>query len=212
MRKNRSYLTALLLPLLLPVSLAGCENNLIFMERSGFNLSIGVNDNPVTPVQVNAGMMRSIVALVPGRGKAENGQPSGEAVSLISGYDLRYDEQDSGFFNDKLTIRSQFASGAAAKTIAAAPDIAKKIANPSLTVLLPKDIEDRATAARSKITGLSDDNVLALAQTLNGDKAISRKFNTDSAYAAKQDLRRYVGSVNSEAALLPIEQHLKNYP
>ncbi len=194
--------------LLLPLLLGGCENNLIFMERSGFNLAIDVNENPVTPVHVNAGMMRSIVALVPGRANDN----SGEAVSLISGYDLAYEDKAGGFFNDKLVIRSQFASGAAANKIAESPDIAKKIVNPTLTVMLSKDVETRAAAARTKIVGLSDDNTLTLVQALNNDKAISKKFNGSNAAAAKQELRGYVGSINSEAALLPIEAQLKNFP
>lgn len=200
-------ITAGILLLLSPM-LGGCENNLIFMERSGFNLSIDVNENPAIPVQVNAGMMRSIVALVPGRGNDN----SGEAVSLISGYDLAYEDKAGSFFNDKLTIRSQFASGAAANKIAEAPEIAKKIVNPTLTAMLPKDIETRVAAARTKIVGLSDANTLTLAQALNNDKAVSKKFNGSNAAAAKQELRSYVGAINSEAALLPIEAQLKNFP
>ncbi len=208
MRKNRPYLPMLLLPLLLPVSLAGCENNLIFMERSGFNLSIGVNDNPITPVQVNAGMMRSIVAVVPGRGKAESGQPSGEAVSLISGYDLRYQEQDSGFFNDKLTIRSQFASGAAAKTIATAPEIAKKIANPKETLPVGPAVKTRGSNAAAKVGKLPDDEVIALAKLLNAEGKVRLKFSTDNPAAARAGISSYAAGINSADEVEPIENGL----
>src|SRR5882724_11099365 len=92
--------------------LGGCENNLIFLERSGFNLAINVNDDPTTPVEVNAGLKRSIVALVPPTGdpvKTESGtRANGEAVNLVSGYDLGYTESQTSVLGGTLTIRTQF--------------------------------------------------------------------------------------------------------
>jgi hypothetical protein len=117
--------------------LNGCENNLLFMERTGFNLSIRVNNDPTTPVEVNAGLKRSVVAAVPPTGdpvKTENGtRANGEAVSLISGYDLSYDESKSSLFAGTLTIRTQFASGGAATAVAGDPTVVAMIADTSGT-------------------------------------------------------------------------------
>jgi hypothetical protein len=106
--------------------LAACSSNVIFLERSGFNLAVNVNDDPTTPVEVNAGLNRTIVALVPPSGGQDaNKTPEGEAVNLLSGYDLQYNKSTTSALQGKLTIRTQFASGAAA--LAASTD-AKAVA------------------------------------------------------------------------------------
>jgi hypothetical protein len=106
--------------------LGACENNLIFMERTGFNLAIRVNNDPTTPVEVNAGLKRSVVALVPPTGDpvktATGTRANGEAVNLVSGYDLGYTESSTSLFAGTLAIRTQFASGAAAEAVSSSGD------------------------------------------------------------------------------------------
>lgn len=113
--------------------LGGCQNNLIFLEQSGFKLAISVNNDPTTPVEVNAGLKRSIVALVPSSGdpvKTDTGtRANGEAVNLVSGFDLTDTASANSALGGTLTIRTQFASGAAALAVASKPELAAKIAN-----------------------------------------------------------------------------------
>src|SRR5262245_21610096 len=76
---------------------AGCTNTLVFGERTSFNLAIHVNDNPITPLQVNAGLKRAVAGIVPPNDveKAENqAVPVGEAVSLFSGFNLGYERPE----------------------------------------------------------------------------------------------------------------------
>lgn len=119
-------------------ALTACENTLIYAERTGFNLAIYANENPATPLEVNGGLKRSVVGLVPPtKVKKENETSSGEsraegeAVSMFSGFRLTYDEGEGPFAGD-LSIRTQFASGVAAITIANGQEPAeavKKIVN-----------------------------------------------------------------------------------
>lgn len=102
----------------------GCTDALVFSESSGFNLSIGVNEEPSTPVQLNAGLERTVLAFAPPvkESNVENGQrrAEGEAVSLFSGFRLTDDHAQVGSsaFGGKLTIVTQFASGIAAQKLA----------------------------------------------------------------------------------------------
>lgn len=139
--------------------LGACENNLIFLERAGFNLSISVNDDPATPIEVNAGLKRVIVALVPPQGdpvKTETGaRANGEAVTMVSGYDLHYAEAvtaatattpaSTSWFGGTLTIRTQFASGVAAETLASNPKAVNKVVGVKSRTLrhVPDDLVDQ---------------------------------------------------------------------
>jgi hypothetical protein len=102
-------------PPIILFSLMACENTLFYGDRTGFNLSIHVNDDPTTPLRVNAGLERSAVAFVPPTHSSD--EADGEAVNLYSGFKLLYTEEPTAF-SDTLTIRTQFASGAAALKIA----------------------------------------------------------------------------------------------
>lgn len=114
-------------------ALSACGNTLVFAERTGFNLAIQVNDDPATPVQVNAGLKRSVVGLVPPSKtlKEETNKGSradGEAVSMFSGFRLEYEEGATGLFQGDLSIRTQFASGMAARYIAGRKDAKQVVA------------------------------------------------------------------------------------
>jgi len=98
---------------------------LIYGERTGFNLSIHVNDDPTSPLRVNAGLERSVAASVPPT--QSSGQSNGEAVNLFSSFELFYTEDPKSAFNETLTVRTQFASGAAALEIARGDNAAQAV-------------------------------------------------------------------------------------
>jgi hypothetical protein len=106
-------------PLLL--LLAGCNDTVIYGEREGFNLTISANESASSPIEVNAGLRRTMGALVPATSttKVDNGQTraTGQAVSLLSGFDLAYEPGTVNIFGGRITIGTQFASGDAATTI-----------------------------------------------------------------------------------------------
>jgi hypothetical protein len=72
---------------------AACQHTLVFTERTAFKLGIEVNDDPTTPVNVTAGLKRSVLSVTPPRDPDvvdESGQSraEGEAVSMLSWFDL----------------------------------------------------------------------------------------------------------------------------
>ncbi len=109
---------------LLLSSTASCTDALVFAENSGFNLGISVNEEPSTPLQVNAGLERTVLAFAPPAGETTTSggkkSPKGEAVSLFSGFRLEDNHANvtQSAFAGKLTIRTQFASGIAAQSVA----------------------------------------------------------------------------------------------
>ena len=137
---------------------AACTDSLVFSEYSGFNLGISVNDEPSTPLQVNAGLERTVLAFAPPVGDADTaGNVRGDAVSLFSGFRLDDDHAapNSSAFGGTLRIRSQFASGMAARNIAQNPSAAAKVVGVKLTfgpddnsALLRKFIENPDNRAK----------------------------------------------------------------
>ena len=103
------------------IGLNGCGNAILYGE--GTNISIAtlkVNNDPATPVQINTGLDRTVAAMAPRQGDGE------EAMSLLSGFKFKDTKEAFG----TLTIDTQFASGAAATTIAKQkPALAKSIMN-----------------------------------------------------------------------------------
>ena len=112
------------------MALSACSDTLVYGERTGFNLAIEVNQDPETPVNVNAGLRRTIVGVVPPRSTESDGKggskSKGEAVSMISGFDLTDDTQDNQL-NRGLQIQTQFASGQAATIVSSKPETAAAI-------------------------------------------------------------------------------------
>ena len=136
-------------PLVLMVTatgLAACQPALIYGERTSFNLAaVQVNDNVSEPVRINFGLLRSVATAAPPRGgmagerpttpvdpksdKKTDGTANGEAVSVLSNFHL----EDSGagsslpLVSDELTIRTRFASGEAAISVADKPGAVRAI-------------------------------------------------------------------------------------
>lgn len=125
-RRNIQLFVVMLLGLLL----SACGERLVMIERTGFNLGIAINQDPSTPISANAGLDRKIMGIIPAREQrtVADGvtEPFGEAVNLISGFDLRYQDTQN-LIGGELSIKSQFASGQAAKQLAENPSAANAV-------------------------------------------------------------------------------------
>lgn len=93
---------------------SGCDRALVYGDRTGLNLAIRSDPAKASPLEVNTGFQRQVVGFVPAKGKAPNGDPEGEAVNMVSRFDVKRTPGENGVFNDTVEIRSSFASGAAA--------------------------------------------------------------------------------------------------
>lgn len=145
--------------IIMAAALNGCSDALVFGEKSGFNLAINVNDDPSTPIHVNAGFERKVGTVVPPlevtKDDKGHSAASGEAVSLFSGFQLKYDEPGIPTpFSGKLTIRTQFASGLAAQDISNNQAMVAKVVTGT----------DQASLQLDEVDRLSDAAALSLAR------------------------------------------------
>jgi hypothetical protein len=156
--------------LLIAMALTGCQDTLVYGESTAFNLAIHVNDNPQTPIEVNAGLKRYIGEMAPpvAHKTDKNGKTkaSGEAVSSFSGFALNYEEDPTFAIGGTLHIRTQFASGAAAKELSESPKQAAKVMK--ATFVRSPDFLSPEKQARNErileaIDELSDDRAIELA-------------------------------------------------
>jgi hypothetical protein len=138
--RNTACRSALLLAL---PWLGGCQETLIFFEQTAFKLGISVNEEPPLPLEVTVGLKRRVVAISPPKkplqtNAAGGRRADGEAVSLLSRFDVIYSPDETGAaspgnpFGGKLTIISAFASGGAAVTIAGDPVAMALVVDPGL--------------------------------------------------------------------------------
>ncbi|MEM9043347.1 MAG: hypothetical protein AAGC81_01540 [Pseudomonadota bacterium] len=129
------------------VLMAGCtRDTLVYAERSGFNVAITVDPAESLPVEVNAGLKRRVVGVIPPirEPDPETSRVNGEAVNMFSRFDLIYDENESGVLLGTHRISTAFASGAAALEIAKrddAEEFVEAITDP-IRVSLSADPED----------------------------------------------------------------------
>src|SRR6185312_13164791 len=97
--------------LLIATALTGCQDTLVYGESTAFNLAIHVNDNPQTPIEVNAGLKRYIGEMAPAvahkTDKKGKTKASGEAVSSFSGFALTYEKDPTFAIGGTLHIRTQ---------------------------------------------------------------------------------------------------------
>ena len=129
MRAIQGILRAALLAVVATVS-AGCSDTLFYGESTEFNLAIHVNDNPQQPLEVNMGLKRHVGQVTPPVATSENEGGTaavGEAVSTLSGFRLRYEENTANVLLGDLYIRTQFATGGAAAELARNPIQAVKV-------------------------------------------------------------------------------------
>lgn len=106
--------------------LVGCtsiqDRSLVYGERSGVNIALRSDPAKALPVEVNAGVQRRVTTLVPPISRNQNKRPNDEAVSLVSTFDLTYDNADAskGLFGGRTRIASIFTTGSAATELATA--------------------------------------------------------------------------------------------
>src|SRR5258708_28609 len=105
--------------------LTGCADALIYGERTSFNLGIGVHEDAALPLNVNIGFRRGVVNSAPplGGDVTEGKTPvaRGEPVSSTSSFNLTDNGRETNPFGGTLRIKTLFASGEAAVTIASKP-------------------------------------------------------------------------------------------
>lgn len=105
--------TILCSALLVTTLITGCDRALVFGDRTGFNLAIRSDTVKGEPLEVNVGLRRQVVGFVPPQGR-KDGRADGEAVNMFARTDIRRTEKTTSPLDDKILIRSKFASGAAA--------------------------------------------------------------------------------------------------
>ena len=140
--------------------IVGCNNTLVFAEKNGYNLAINVNDDPSTPVHVNIGLERNIAAVVPPLDVTKNDQgktaASAEAVSLFSGYRLNTTDESElrTPFSATLAIRTQFASGMAAREISENPRMVAKVVDANF--VFDREAADLELARQERVDHILD--------------------------------------------------------
>lgn len=157
------------LALAIALVLTGCGHTLVFAEQTGFNLSIIAKSSEATPLNVNLGLDRTVGSVVPPiHENTAQGLVDGEGVNMFSGFAAHYDSSTQPLTGN-LRIRTQFASGEAALGIAGDPNAVVQVVNVSdipLGALTPDSIRPQVLPLRRKIRGLSDPQILELAQEL----------------------------------------------
>ena len=153
-----------LLAALAVLTAGGCSRTLVFAEREGVNLAIRADATRSPPLEVNFGYKRDVGTTVPaiaekqGRGGAP--EPAGEAVNMISGFEVlsnKIDPSPNKPPDVDLTIRSRFASGSAAKEVAkSAPAVAAiaRLSDGPVNATLP-ELRQRVRDAINALQGLS---------------------------------------------------------
>ncbi len=146
---------------------AGCQDTLVYGESTAFNLAIHLNDNPQTPIEVNAGLKRHVGEMAPPVAtSADEGTAVGEAVSSFSGFRLRYEEDPNSVLLGDLYIRTQFATGAAANELAGNPAQAVKVMDADFerdAAFVAEGTQERVGKIVAAINALDDTTAIALA-------------------------------------------------
>lgn len=169
MQKVRHHKRAALLFLGIALMfLAGCGNTLFYGEKTAFSMAIHLNDNPQTPVEVNMGLKRHVGEIAPPvatEKQAGKDVPVGEAVSSLSGFRLRYEENPNNILLGDLYIRTQFASGIAATILAEKPAQAIEVVRADFERspdFVAEHVQKRVDRIRGAIEGLGTEPTYAL--------------------------------------------------
>ena len=153
-----------LLAALAVLTAGGCSRTLVFAEREGVNLAIRADATRSPPLEVNFGYKRDVGTTVPAvaekQGSGGAPEPAGEAVNMISGFEVlsnKIDPSPNKPPDVDLTIRSRFASGSAAKEVAkSAPAVAAiaRLSDGPVNATLP-ELRQRAREASTALARLS---------------------------------------------------------
>ncbi|WP_306113977.1 MULTISPECIES: hypothetical protein [unclassified Roseovarius] len=149
---------------------SGCERALVFADRTGVNLAVRSDMAEGSPLEVNAGLKRRVVGFVPAKGESEDGRPSGEAVNMVSRFDLKRTKGAEGPFSDKVQIRTSFASGGAAVEAASKPKAVEALTK-APGFVLSDDPQVRSAAQKLyDFTGQSPDHARAYLAVAESEK------------------------------------------
>ena len=137
---------------LIGVSLAGCSDTLVFMERTSVSIaSVNLNENAGEPLELNFGLRRSIVTFAPPVGGVEILErelvPEGDAVSMLSGFQLAYYRPDDESISADLSIATQFVSGRAASSLAMSPKATGELLDVEFLVPVDDELQKRRVEA-----------------------------------------------------------------
>ncbi len=174
---NSANFRGIAISLAATVLLSGCGPNLVFYERSAFKLGVSVGEDPTTPLEVNAGLKRSVVSRVPSLKTSDSNSAEAEATSLVSDFDLAYDNDGnaaSNLMGGKLTINTAFASGNAARALSTKQ-------NKVLALVDVGSVIDDLEAQLAKLEGReSKDTLATAAAALMGDEFYRRYIKASS--------------------------------
>jgi hypothetical protein len=167
--RSLPQVTTLLWAVGIAASVGGCGRTLVFAERDGVNLAIRANASSSPPIEVNFGLNRTVATIVPPAGES-GGHPNGEAVSMFAGFQVENNLDPAKPLAADVKIDTQFASGAAAKSVAGNPTVVAHIVNVG-SVTIQRTLEfantltDR-TQLLAAVNGLSDDQAVAVATSI----------------------------------------------
>jgi hypothetical protein len=134
------------------LALAGCERTLVYGERSGFNVGIWVTPSENLPLEVNAGLKRRVVGIIPPSGERRDGQVNGEAVNMFSRFDVQYQPSTEGVLFGTHTVSTAFASGGAATAIANSENAERLVAAIVRPEVITLDTSAEAGRVRKALT------------------------------------------------------------
>jgi hypothetical protein len=129
MTERRHIFHRIITPLLavgIAAAVAGCGRTLVFVERDGVNLAIRANASSSPPIEVNFGLNRTVATIVPPVGES-GGRPAGEGVSMLAGFQVENNFNLAKPLDADIKIDTQFASGAAATSVATSPPLVAHI-------------------------------------------------------------------------------------
>lgn len=154
-------------------AVAGCGRTLVFVERDGINFAIRANASSSPPLELNFGLDRVIATIVPPVGES-GGQPNGDAVNMFAGFQVAANTDPAKPLAPDVKIDTQFASGAAAKSVAESPPVVAglvvaSIVSPNSGIQRGPDFlvtfADRRQLLAA-IRDLSDDQAVSVARSM----------------------------------------------
>ena len=135
-------------------AVAGCGRTLVFVERDGINFAIRANASSSPPLELNFGLDRVIATIVPPVGES-GGQPNGDAVNMFAGFQVAANTDPAKPLAPDVKIDTQFASGAAAKSVAESPPVVAGLVVASIVSPNSGIQRGRISSLRSRIGGSS---------------------------------------------------------
>ena len=167
-RRGLHRTMTLLAAMSIAAAVAGCGRTLVFVERDGVNFAVRANASSSPPLELNFGLDRVIATIVPPVGET-GGQPNGDAVNMFAGFQVVANTDPAKPLAPDVKIDTQFASGAAAKSVAESPVVVASIINPNSGIQRGPDFlvtfADRRQLLAA-IRDLSDDQAVSVARSM----------------------------------------------